>query len=151
MAEAAADAFETCSERMSQREFYRRRPAFIVDRVYQGTIFRSHVDRLHNDAAMLQDPLGAQQKPRADCIKRTQRATVDLDTGGPGDLQRPQGGIEAAGLADDPKAPNDQTESAALAFGSIPRSVLCCGRTNYRPHSVTGSLPRRRSFGVLRV
>jgi hypothetical protein len=59
---------------------------------------------VHHEAAVFQRSLGAQQQPRADGVEAAERGTVDLDTGGAGDVQRSQVRIEAAGLADDPEA-----------------------------------------------
>src|SRR6478672_11865394 len=64
--EAAAYALKLPRERMPPRQLHRRSTALVVDRVHQGAVLRAHVNRLHRTAAMLKDPLRAQQKPCAD-------------------------------------------------------------------------------------
>ena len=69
--EAAAHALQVCRETVARRQLDRWRSAFGVDRVDQRAVFGTHVDRLHRDAAVLQDPLGAQQEPCADGVEPT--------------------------------------------------------------------------------
>lgn len=126
--EAAAYALKLPRERMPPRQLYRRSTALVVDRVHQGAVLRAHVNRLHRTAAMLKDPLGAQQKPRADRVQSFECGAVHLDMSGAFGIQTAQYGVKAASLADDPRSADDQVQRVASALQTVPCS--CLGRGN---------------------
>jgi hypothetical protein len=79
MAKTATNALKMRGKRMSLRQLDRWRPALVIYRVHQGSVFRAHVHWLYRDASALEDPLRPQQEPRARCIESIEGTTVDLD------------------------------------------------------------------------